>query len=47
MTGLEIVGVALLGSLLLPAVVMAGYGAVYVGTEVLAAAGNLLTLPFS
>ncbi len=47
MTGLEIAGIAVLGSLLLPVVVMAGYGVVTVGTEVLAAAGNLLTLPFS
>ena len=47
MTGLELAGVVLIGSLVFPAIALAGYGVYIHGAEIVTAIAGVLTYPFS
>ena len=46
MTGLEIAGALLIGSLVFPVVALAGYGVVQAGTMIVTSVAEVLTYPF-
>jgi|TARA_R110002167_G_scaffold69541_1_gene195849 hypothetical protein len=47
MTGLEIAGALLIGSLIFPVIALAGYGVVQVGTGIVTTVADVLTYPFT